>query len=121
MAMTAEEAIMWKGKMCLNGCDDCDILKEAHKSGIKGGLECERFFAKNSRKALEIIEKYKNFHRKTIAQDFFEKFPNAPKRESGVPMVCPWFCGYVDADNCPNDEDVETRCFTCWSRPMEGV
>ena len=51
---------------------------------------------------------------KTMMEDFFEKFPDAPKEASGSPRMCPnrvydvkcWPCGL------PLD------CVACWSRPV---
>lgn len=51
---------------------------------------------------------------KTMAQDFFEKFPNAPKRIDGGPASCPWMCGYCE-DDCRHF----SKCIDCWNRPLE--
>ena len=51
---------------------------------------------------------------KTYAQDFFEKFPNAPKNNKGLPRAC-----RVDIygglfDKCGDCDD-------CWKEPLEEV
>ena len=63
---------------------------------------------------VEIIEKWSREHPiKTMMDDFFEKFPNAPKQLRGIPRICPYNCGYVVDDWCEGD------CLKCWSRPLE--
>ena len=48
---------------------------------------------------------------KTYAQDFFSKFPNAPKYDSGYPHGC--VRDVYGKDVCPC-----TICYECWNRPM---
>ena len=55
---------------------------------------------------------------KTYAQDFFEKFPEAPKDPRGVPRCCPFDCGYSVSDDCINDKGMNSDCVACWNRPM---
>ena len=64
----------------------------------------------------EIVDKWISEHPvKTYAMDFFEKFPSAPKKESGCPKICllniyggkkPCVFGHQD-------------CYKCWNREME--
>lgn len=54
---------------------------------------------------------------KTIMQDFFEKFPNAPKRLDGTPRPCPDDCGYNNFEEKCNDFD--NGCVKCWNQPLE--
>lgn len=44
------------------------------------------------------VEQWSKSHpQKTMMQDFFEKFPNAPKSEDNTPKnICPNCCGYTD-------------------------
>lgn len=77
-------------------------------------------------KAVEAAEKWGEEHpEKTMAQDFFEKHPNAPTYIAGIPHICPYYCGYVKNKECPEYEDIESsegsRCIKCWSRPLEDV
>lgn len=70
-------------------------------------------------KAVEAAEKWGEEHpEKTMGQDFFEKFPNAPKEKGSYPACCPWNCGYQKKQDCP--EEFES-CEECWSRPLEDV
>lgn len=64
----------------------------------------------------ELVDKWISEHpAKTYAMDFFEKFPNARKRTSGVPIVC-WKCVYRDGESCDYND-----CTECWNREMEEV
>jgi hypothetical protein len=52
---------------------------------------------------------------KTYKDDFFEKFPDAPKTENGIPQVCP-------ANVYPNIDFDEFHlngdCIKCWDQYM---
>lgn len=52
---------------------------------------------------------------KTMADHFFECFPNAPKRESGVPDVCCKRVGLATPEICGEMED----CDACWCREWQ--
>lgn len=44
---------------------------------------------KDATKLIEIMQKWSDEHpKKTYAQDFFEKFPNARSNSDGTPFVC---------------------------------
>ena len=70
-------------------------------------------------KAVCEIEKWaEKYPVKTRAMDFFEKFPNAKKRQSGIPLVCVATLGYPD----PADDKcgcIYADCVSCWNEPME--
>lgn len=67
---------------------------------------------------IEIVEQWSQDNpQKTMIQDFFEKFPNAPRSEVGTPRMCPCDCGYEKVSNCPNGEICNS--LKCWSRPLE--
>lgn len=71
-------------------------------------------------KAVAAAEKWDEEHpEKTMAQDFFEKHPNAPRTSTGIPKICPWYCGYAKSSACPNDDGM--KCGKCWNRPLEEV
>lgn len=63
------------------------------------------------------VQQWSQSHpQKTIMQDFFEKFPNAPKDDYfGVPCLCPADIGYEEKNCRAMDYD----CLKCWSRPLE--
>lgn len=52
---------------------------------------------------------------KTYEEDFFEKFPNAPKEDDGTPVVC-WGDIY-DTGGCEDDYE-EITCAECWTELM---
>lgn len=63
-----------------------------------------------------IVEQWSKEHpRKTILQDFLEKYPNAVLNDDGVPKPCPYWLGYKDMPFCNR-----IRCVECWNRPLEG-
>lgn len=71
---------------------------------------------------VEIVEKWAQDHpQKTMMQDFFEKFPNAPKTENGTPRnICPSDCGYTnEPESYIVCEHFTDDCLKCWSRPLE--
>lgn len=76
------------------------------------GIVCN----KDVKRAIEILQKWSNEHpKKTYAQDFFEKFPDAPRLETakdGYPDACR---STIYAGKCPG-----AGCEECWNEPMEG-
>lgn len=90
-------------------CVNCPFEKE------EDDVPCD-LISKNAEKIVNIVEQWSQAHpQKTMMQDFFEKFPNAPKRDNGTPQICPQQLGY--GDFCC--EDFEGSCLKCWSRPLE--
>lgn len=64
----------------------------------------------------EIVDKWVEEHPvKTYMQDFFEKFPNAPRGAEGSPKICPHqIYSEISADDrCPED------CLKCWNQEMK--
>lgn len=73
---------------------------------------------------INAVEKWAEDHpQKTMMQDFFEKFPNAPKREDNTPCACPAHLGYVKGNNANYWEsecnEFDYNCVKCWSRLLE--
>lgn len=55
-----------------------------------------------------------------MIQDFFEKFPNAPRTVNGLPFPCPFECGYTKNSNCPfGRNNPSDDCSECWFRLLE--
>lgn len=71
--------------------------------------------AEESITAFENLQKWSDEHpKKTYAQDFFEKFPDAPRLETAkdeYPSACR---NTIYAGKCPGEE-----CYECWNEPME--
>lgn len=65
--------------------------------------------------AVENLQKWSDEHpKKTYAQDFFEKFPKAPKDKT-FKEKCPWVCRMgIYGGECPS-----AGCVECWNEPME--
>lgn len=90
-------------------CSECPL----HKGNNGTNYSCHQFERLQPEKAIEIIENWAQEHPvKTYAQDFFEKFPDAPKGPSGVPK----------ADRCDiygfEIPTCEYNCVVCWNLPM---
>ncbi len=80
---------------------------------------CRRTLATQSAeefiKAMQNLQKWSDEHpKKTYAQDFFKKFPDAPIDKS-FKEKCPWVCRMgIYGGECPGIE-----CDECWNEPME--
>lgn len=57
-------------------------------------------------------DKNPEFPVKTLADYYFECFPNAPKKTDGLPDICPHDVGFTDS-GCI------TGCAFCWGVPYE--
>lgn len=71
---------------------------------------------------VNIVEQWSQSHpQKTMMQDFFEKFPNAPKTILGFPYPCAKDLGYPRLDSCSFGlkNTPGAFCKECWSRPLE--
>ncbi len=67
---------------------------------------------------VEKLQQWSDEHpEKTMMDDFFEKFPNAPHKSLGRPEICPYSCGYEKNHYCDHAQGVPD-CFKCWSRPL---
>lgn len=64
----------------------------------------------------EIVDKWVAEHPvKTYAMDFFEKFPDAPRKVGGIPVPC---LGTIYSE-CYNNECSVGGCSECWNRKMK--
>ena len=92
-------------KSCKKNCNDCPL-----------DSKCNGCIISLPDNADEIVDKWIEEHPvKTYLQDFFEKFPNAPKGEKGTPKICPHeIYPEIDANySCYED------CLKCWSQEMK--
>ncbi len=55
--------------------------------------------------------------KKTYAQDFLEKFPNAPVSDDGTPEICPDSV-YKTAEHCCRVKGLRYPCKDCWNEVM---
>lgn len=113
--MDAVEFLKERIRMCNSYKDSC-VGCELYKVSIESNTDCIRLLDYHFEDAVNAVEQWSQSHpQKTIMQDFFEKFPNAPKATNGEPMICPYNCGYGNFD-C---EQANGICYNCWSRPLE--
>lgn len=93
---------------CQINCRDCPFYYPSN-------AYCSLFEDKYPEKSIEIVQKWSDEHPlKTYKDDFFEKFPNARKREDGIPDICyKKIYGikyrYGECDN---------GCAECWNEVM---
>ena len=112
--MEFEEAMrIWK-RMCeSNGqCEHCPI--PAYDATL-----CRAWVMMHADRANGILTKWAEEHpERTIADDFLEKHPKAPKDEDGIPFACAQRCGYTEV--CIGNT-ARKYCADCWRRPLEEV
>lgn len=112
--MTALEFLKCKDRICRTyACNVCPIWRSRPDQAEGCGI----FLRKYPEKAISIVEKWSKEHpRKTILQDFLEKYPNALLEMDGTPRICLKELGY------PTDgysKGCECDCVPCWNRCME--
>lgn len=102
--------------ICQIDCEDCPLNGDNNRKRVSC-RELEYFHAEE---AIAIMQKWSEGHpRKTILQDFLEKYPKAPMDEKGFPLgTCPHDLG-LEEESC--EEMFDDRCFDCWNRPLEEV
>ena len=80
-------------------------------------ISCCEGISERPVEAEAILAKWAAEHpEKTIADDFYEKHPNAPGKQDKQPLPCAVHCGYID--KCPDDFSA-LECKKCWRRPLE--
>ena len=99
---------------CEAGVDDkeqCPMFEVCNYSLTK-------FCTKDAIKLVESLQKWSDEHpKKTYAQDFFEKFPDAPSGSDGTPFVCR---KEIYGEVPPKDGRCDYRgaCYRCWNEPL---
>lgn len=82
-------------------------------------IVCCEGISERPEEAEAILAKWAEEHpEKTIADDFFEKFPKAPRDDTNNPYPCAKDCGYSKPPYCKR---VPVNCDSCWRRPLEEV
>jgi len=106
--MDAKEFLTIYSQECQShdDCNGCPFDK-------KGG--CQLDFVADEEgcidRLIDIAEKLN--HKKTYADDFFEKFPNAQKEANGVPRSCRDLVYGTKSAYCTGG-----GCHRCWNEPM---
>lgn len=121
--MEAEKFLKeWK-RMCgacseneIDCSDECGFMKEF--SGNRyDDIECWRCALLFHDRAVKAVSDWAAAHpAKTRLTDFIGKYPNAPKREDGTPIVCAAAIGY--GSFCSVGIYHKT-CRDCWNQPLE--
>lgn len=94
-----------------DGCEKCELELNCPFATVPSDHDYD--------KAEAVLAKWAEEHpEKTIADDFFEKFPKAPRDDKNTPYTCAKDCGYSKPPYC---ERVPFNCDKCWRRPLEEV
>lgn len=93
-------------RMCnTSECPRCDLLEWCKEDGRISELPDD---------VDSIVYRWVKTHPlKTYKDDFFEKFPNAPRDSGGAPKTC-WKYVYGDGKYC-----CSVACTECWNREMK--
>lgn len=71
---------------------------------------------------ISILQKWSDEHpQQTMAEKFFEIFPNAKKMSNGLPIYCPHYLGWGEYERCPKGQGIDISCDDCWNRPYSKV
>lgn len=95
-------------------CSKCPLFRRNNKTD----LMCDEYITTYTEEAVAIVEKWLIDHPiKTMADDFFEKYPNAPKDETypELPKFCPMALGFPS----PIKGCLGTPCTDCWGREVD--
>lgn len=106
-----------KERMCKaikRKCNKCELQH------IDFDQHCAVISQRNPKEAVKIVEKWSVENpRKTILQDFLEKYPNAVMYDGRPSGVCPIALGFEENEEKPCWGAI-TNCRDCWNRPLEG-
>jgi hypothetical protein len=112
--MTLKEASEIKKRICDGtACGECPLYTDNNIHTE----ECESLIIHYPNDAIPILAKWNAEHPvKTYLTDFFEKYPNAKKRDNGLPMmaVCDLGVMKCEGSKCKGAEK-------CWNQPLEEV
>lgn len=114
--MEFKEAMKIKKRMCQGiTCFECPLNEPSSDKECA----CGEYILEFPEEAEEILKEWAEEHsRKTILQDFLEKYPNTELNAFGLPLMCPNVLGYSKEHH--NDCMTYADCFQCWNRPLEG-
>lgn len=116
--MDAVEFLKETKRYCNNrNCMKCELNTEFDECGLYN--KTSKF---NEKFIVLFIEQWSQSHpQKTMIQDFFEKFPNAPKIMLGFLYPCAKDLGYSKLESCSFGlkNTPGAMCTECWSRPLE--
>lgn len=120
--MDAVKYLKDRVRMCNSYKGNCNKCKLSKKNNGTNEF-CSNFIKVYPEKDVEIVKQWSKSHpRKTILDDFREKYPDAPLINDTYPLICPYDLGYKEIIrttrkclNCPNEQ------MKCWKTPLEEV
>lgn len=102
-------------RMCKSvPCADCKLSSFCYTNYDISKKELHRFVKEVGKWAIE-------HPRKTYAQDFFKKFPEAKPDKEGVPRMCRANCYGGSCQHSPVSEVSRVPCKACWNEEMEAA
>lgn len=119
--MTALEYLKEKARMadnCTTRCIDCPLGCSANETDTFS-MCLER---KHPEQSIAIVKKWSDEHpRKTILQDFREKYPHAEMHDGYPISICPYNLGYLKSRSaeCIRLGGCTRQGYkVCWSQPL---
>ncbi len=112
-----------KQRLCASRWD-CKLSKDDDRCPLYEF--CDKMVSSLSRKdienAIETLHKWSDEHpRKTYAQDFFKKFPEAKPDAYGVPRICRANCYGGSCQHSAISGAGPAPCKDCWNEEMEAA
>lgn len=93
--------------ICERGCTKCPLSQKHNGTD----LDCSDLKRECPKKYIEILQKWADENYITYQEDFFKKYPDAPKETDGTP-VAPW-CNIYGTGRCTN---YGGDCKDCWKK-----
>jgi hypothetical protein len=112
--MTLKEFVRAESRMCNYKCQKCPVSSQNNGNlgvschGLKRDYP-DKYIAAVTKWAAEHPEP----HKKTYAEDFFEKFPNAARVDEENPLVC-----RQNVYSGPSPCAYGKSCKDCWDEPV---
>lgn len=106
-------------KSCGVKCVNCPVSMANNETS----LSCWQLLMNAPEKYIEIVENWSKAHpRKTQADLFFERYPNAVKYENKIPEILPCDIGILceNSAECCKFESCDDCRKKYWSAPVEG-
>lgn len=109
------EEVVRMSQNCAIRCEECPISSNCNGMDV----ECNNLRIYHPEKYVEIVENWSAAHpQKTQADLFFERYPDAPTYDYGLPITRPCEVGLTSEMTCAGN------CEKCrkdyWFKPVEG-
>lgn len=103
-------------KSCGVKCVNCPVSMANNETS----LSCWQLLMNAPEKYIEIVENWSKAHpQKTQADLFFERYPNAMKRNNGMICCKPCEIGLVSREKCDENKSCDACRKKYWLAPVE--